>query len=134
MAGIVGLEIKGLDNVFNNINKVIAECVDLSKIGLEKVGDDILRDSQIECPVSNKPTKGTLKRTGKKYTTSFSGFHVCEIKYGGPEAPYALYVHEDLEAQHVPPTKAKFLEDPYNRHLSTFVAKIARELGPAFTK
>lgn len=30
----------------------------------------------------------------------------------GYSAPYALYVHEDLEMRHKPPTQAKYLETP----------------------
>ena len=30
----------------------------------------------------------------------------------GYEAPYAIYVHENLEAYHKPPTQAKYLEQP----------------------
>ena len=32
------------------------------------------------------------------------------ITYGGPAAPYAIYVHEITTNQHTPPTQAKFLE------------------------
>jgi hypothetical protein len=33
----------------------------------------------------------------------------------GYEAPYAVYVHENLEAYHKPPTRAKYLESPARR-------------------
>lgn len=33
----------------------------------------------------------------------------------GFSAPYAVYVHENLQAQHKPPTRAKFLEEPARR-------------------
>lgn len=35
----------------------------------------------------------------------------CQIalSFGGPSAPYALYVHEDLTKYHAAPTSAKFL-------------------------
>ena len=35
-----------------------------------------------------------------------------DIFYGGPAAPYALYVHEIIENYHKPPTQAKYLEQP----------------------
>jgi hypothetical protein len=35
------------------------------------------------------------------------------VVFGGTDAPYAIYVHEILEYEHKPPTKAKFLEDTY---------------------
>lgn len=39
------------------------------------------------------------------------GFFV-DIFYGGPAAPYALYVHEIIGNYHKPPTQAKYLEQP----------------------
>ena len=43
------------------------------------------------------------------------------VEFGGPDAPYAIYVHEDLEAEHAPPTSAKFLEGPYLEHRGELV-------------
>ena len=38
--------------------------------------------------------------------------YFVDIFYGGPAAPYALYVHEIIGNYHNPPTQAKYLEQP----------------------
>jgi hypothetical protein len=38
--------------------------------------------------------------------------YFVDIYYGGPAAPYALYVHEIIGNYHNPPTQAKYLEEP----------------------
>ena len=39
---------------------------------------------------------------------------VLHITYGGPAAPYALAVHENVLSWHAAPTSAKYLEIPFN--------------------
>lgn len=48
----------------------------------------------------------------------------CSIVAGGDEAPYALFVHEDLDAFH-PIGDAKYIERPLNRAARSF----GQELG-----
>jgi hypothetical protein len=54
--------------------------------------------------------EGDLYDSGRVVT---HGPGVFGVQFGGPEAPHAIYVHEDLTATHAPPTKAKFLEGTY---------------------
>lgn len=49
------------------------------------------------------------------------------IKVGGPAAPYALYVHENLEADH-PVGQAKFLESTLNESKPYLPARIAKRI------
>lgn len=51
---------------------------------------------------------GALRSTG--YVKPAQDF--VELGYGGPAAPYALVVHEDLEAHHTVGS-AKYLERPF---------------------
>jgi len=51
-----------------------------------------------------------------------------DIFYGGPAAPYALYVHEIIGNFHKPPTQAKYLEQPLMEALDTLQANIARRI------
>lgn len=51
-----------------------------------------------------------------------------QLGYGGPSAPYAVYVHENLSARHNPPTRAKFLEEPLLAALPAIPERIARAL------
>lgn len=43
----------------------------------------------------------------------------------GYAAPYAIYVHEDLQAYHAPPTRAKFLSEPFQRLRGRIADRIA---------
>lgn len=51
----------------------------------------------------------------------------CSIVAGGDDAPYALYVHEDLDAFHEV-GDAKFIERPLNRAASSFLPQLAARL------
>lgn len=52
---------------------------------------------------------------------------VTKIVAGGPSAPYAIYVHEDLEAFH-PIGDAKFIESTLNESASFMGERIARRV------
>lgn len=73
----------------------------------------IFNESQRQVPVRY----GVLKGSGHVTEPEINGNDVeIAISYGGAATEYATFVHENLVAQHKPPTKAKFLEDPFNRY------------------
>ena len=74
-------------------------------------------------PFTPKKT-GELRRSG---LTLIKGDGV-EVSFGGVKAPYALFVHEILTNFHKPPTKAKYLEDVFNKRSATMDTRFAREL------
>jgi hypothetical protein len=51
-----------------------------------------------------------------------------DIFYGGPAAPYALFVHEIQSNYHNPPTKAKYLEEPFMAALPQIQKNLARRI------
>lgn len=51
------------------------------------------------------------------------------VTAGGPMAPYALYVHEDLTKYHAPPTMAKWLEYAVRMTRGTCSAILKRTMG-----
>lgn len=56
---------------------------------------------------------GRLKDSGYLESRRVRGTSQVEIGYGkGGEPPYAVFVHENLNAMHTPPTQAKFLQQP----------------------
>ena len=56
---------------------------------------------------------GALRSTGHvNIPLARAGVVLVTLGFGGPAAPYAIRVHEDLEARHEPPTQAKYLEIP----------------------
>ena len=51
-----------------------------------------------------------------------------DIFFGGPAAPYALYVHEIMYYKHNAPTQAKFLEQPFMERLPNIQQNMARRI------
>ncbi len=65
-----------------------------------------------------------------KEQLQFSKFFetTVQVGFGGVGAPYAIFVHENLQAYHKPPTKAKFLEDAYRNNLEWIFNFLAKSL------
>jgi hypothetical protein len=51
-----------------------------------------------------------------------------DIFFGGPAAPYAIYVHEILGNYHNPPTQAKYLEQPFMERLPEIQQNMVRRI------
>ena len=85
----------------------------------------IFAQSQILVPVDT----GVLRGSGwvSAPQQGPSGYFV-DIFYGGPAAPYALYVHEILGNYHNPPTQAKYLEQPFMASLNQLQNNIASRI------
>ena len=64
---------------------------------------------------------GDLRSTGQVVMHAPGAY---SVQFGGPDAPYAWIVHEDLEASHESPTKAKYLEGTYLEHKGEYAARI----------
>jgi hypothetical protein len=69
----------------------------------------IFAKSQILVPVDTGVLRGSGGVSAPQMGTQ--GYFV-DIFYGGPAAPYALFVHEIIGNYHNPPTQAKYLEQP----------------------
>jgi len=68
---------------------------------------------------------GVLRSSGTVHPpTVLNSIAIVDITYGGPGAPYALFVHEipPSRAKHDAPTRWKYLENPVKLH--------ARGMGP----
>lgn len=73
---------------------------------------DVFEESQRQVPVRY----GILKGSGHVEPAEETGDGIeISIGYGGAASAYAVFVHENVAAYHRPPTKAKFLEDPFNQ-------------------
>lgn len=55
------------------------------------------------------------------------------VRAGGPEAPYALAVHERLNARHAPPTQAKYIERPLTDAKKGMAARLAKRIREELT-
>lgn len=82
------------------------------------------------CPIEYGPLRKSVKIEIKS-----RGFGMTiDISFGGPDAPYALYVHEDLTKYHAPPTTAKFLEMAVKESKPEIEAIMKRKSVSAFSK
>lgn len=118
-------DVIGLDRLVRNLTLGGMAAAKAGAAGLARTANVIFDQSQEEVPRDT----GTLARSGQVSNPRLEGYNaVVEISYGGPAAEYALWVHENLEAYHVPPTKAKYLEGPVLRHINTLGAKINEEI------
>lgn len=71
---------------------------------------------------------GNLRNTIRTTEPVIQGKRIsCSIEAGGPDAPYALIVHEDLDAFH-PVGDAKYIERPFNRAARTFGPELGTRL------
>ena len=91
---------------------------------LYREGEAIMAESKGEVPVDT----GTLRSTGHvNLPKRVGGEIVVELGYGGPATPYALRQHENLQFRH-PVGKAKYLADPFLRHLKGMDGRLAADL------
>lgn len=71
---------------------------------------------------------GTLKNSGFVDKPKRRGRRVViELGFGGPAAPYAIFVHEDLLAFHTV-GEAKYLEKPLRRARRGMAERLAKEI------
>jgi len=85
----------------------------------------IFARSQTLVPVDT----GVLRGSGgvSAPQTGQNGTYV-DVFYGGPAAPYALFVHEIIGNYHNPPTQAKYLEQPFMEALKEIQYNISRRI------
>ena len=85
----------------------------------------IFAKSQILVPVDTSALRGSGDVSAIQ--GSGQGMYV-DIFYGGPAAPYALYVHEIIGNYHKAPTQAKYLEQPFMESLAQIQNNISRRI------
>jgi len=90
---------KKLESMSKELPKITREA--LKEIGAEKLA---LTSPRVPYKTGKLHDSGRFSvRVGEKQV-------MLTITYGGPDAPYAIRVHEDLEARHGGGRRAKFLE------------------------
>jgi len=91
----------------------------------------LFEEAQIERTESMKRTPvefGPLRASHEVLKPKINGRDISvSIVVGGPSAPYALYVHENLEAFHKV-GQAKFLESTILESRNSLPARIARRI------
>lgn len=94
------------------------------------IGKAILAETRIEAKESMRRTPvdmGPLRASTEVLGPFYDNGIYCQIHVGGPSAPYAVYVHENLEAHH-PIGQAKFLESTIAESRPFMAARVAKRL------
>lgn len=102
----------------------------------QAVADALRAEAELEMTEAKERTPvdlGNLQGSGHVSEPVIAGNVISvELAFGGPAAPYAVHVHENLEADH-PVGRAKFLESTVMEaapHMAERVgARVARTLG-----
>ena len=104
--------VKPGDALAGDLQRLIGEYPRETAQGMVQELESVMAESQLECPVD----KGILVATGAVEDPVITpGSITCGLGYG---TNYGIHVHERLDVFHMPPTKAKFLEDPLMRRLT----------------
>ena len=121
------IEIKTqIAGIENKLAMVINAIKGLTPEVLLEILEPVLEQSQIYCPVKT----GALKNSSylEVMQQGTGGTISAEIGYGRGGVPhYTIYVHEDLEKVHTPPTQAKFLQRPVDEILPNIQDQILRK-------
>ena len=112
------IKVKGDKEIASKLRQITKET---PKALDEAIGEEahlLQRESLMEVPVD----KGVLRGSGFVLRIREFLWHV------GYDTDYAVFVHEDLNARHTAPTKAKFLEDPFKRRSKGYFERLARRV------
>jgi hypothetical protein len=102
------IDLSGDTAFFRKLKSLGDRATTIVSAALLQEAEAIMTESKQQCPVDT----GALRASGHVTPPEISGGHVAvTLAYGGPAAPYAIFVHEKLTARH-PIGKAKYLEDP----------------------
>ena len=124
----VDFKIEGYKQLEASLKRSGLDILKASKQGLYDEGEEIFEESQLEVPVDT----GALKRSGyieKQGNSVNIGYGRSNELGASNQVPktYMVAVHERLDVYH-PNGKAKFLEDPVNRHTRKGTDSIAAEV------
>lgn len=120
MARGIEIKIKGVEALQKKLAKLSEQLPKQTVIAIREEAELIMTEAKRRTPVLT----GALRASG----------HVVEkpdgagLAFGGPAAPYAVYVHENLEAFHRV-GQAKFLESAVNEAVPGMAERIAKRLA-----
>ena len=118
------VKLENVKEVEQEIRKYALKFPEKIKPILYEEAQEIMSESKKQCPVDT----GALRASGyvNEPEETKEGIYV-QMGYGGPSAPYAIYVHERLDLHHRV-GKAKFLEDPVKDRAPQLPRRIASKL------
>lgn len=120
----MNIKLEGIEKLQNMLKTGGKQATIATARALYSEANKIFIDSQAQVPIDT----GALRASGivtKPYVVGTTA--TVQISYGGAAAPYAVIVHEDLEANH-PVGKAKFLEDPLTQAIPNLTKNVANSV------
>lgn len=118
----MGISVTGVQRTLQAQRGMVAKDAKNIAISLSTCAQVLLKASQKLVPVDT----GALKASGKVDTTGNGFAAVATVSYDGP---YAIFVHEKLEAYHEPPTQARYLADAVPKVRGTMTNILKRQLA-----
>lgn len=124
MADEMVLTVAGFDRALANIDAAIENLRAKAVIALYQEAEIEMTEAKRRTPVDT----GALRDSGfvEPAEEDFGGVSV-RLGFGGASAPYAIYVHENLEAIH-PVGEAKFLESTILESAPYLPARVAKRM------
>lgn len=124
-------EITGTDELARRLAKMGDAALPATEAGLSELAEEIIADSaENYVPVD----EGILRSTGHVQPPARRGNEVSvTLGFGGPAAPYAAVVHENLAASHAV-GQAKYLETPFMQAAPSLPERLARLVEAAFRR
>ena len=120
---VASVELKGVATVQRNLRSLGLRAPVAVGRALRRLGEEIMTDAKLLTPVDT----GALRASGHVQGPTLGPEVAVTLGFGGPSAPYAVYVHERLDLRH-PVGQAKFLEEPFKAKASQIPERIAAEM------
>jgi len=119
------IDVRGEAEINRRILNLIRALPDeISKAMIEEA-DDVLAAAKADTPVKT----GELRASGKRHEPVIESYNITvPITFGVPDPYYAIFVHEDLQAQHPNGGHAKFLETAVNTAKPGMSTRIGRRI------
>lgn len=114
---------RGCDKAIASVKRMRAEYPDLFARALYQQGQVILKVIKSVTPYEFGVLRASIamtepQRSGRRIWIEVSA-----------SAPYAFFVHEDLEAEHAPGTYARYIARPIEEAMPTLSADIAKRIN-----
>ena len=136
----IEITITGIDEAHALLTKWLVSAPEKVKVAIHDEMVELMEESQKECPYdyNNDHTKNTEVPYHLRDTALVTQWTDPDeyriVTAGSYNTPYAVYVHEIMEYHHLPPTKAKFLEDPVNRRENIWLSNIMDKIGDFYVE
>jgi hypothetical protein len=119
--GPFSIRLVNMKQVIRDLDEELDDAVDDIEDVLEPLLDKHFKEPSAKiCPEDT----GALKKSRYTAVTRTSKWNIdARVGY---DTEYAIYVHENLDARHAPPTRAKWLEETIARNLDKFLKDLER--------